>query len=185
MDNFKHLSRRMLPRISGFALFVLLLGMVATPARASQDVVQFGNTIEVAKDATIHDAVCFFCSVNVQGTIKGDTVVFFGNVRIDGQADGDVVNFFGDVSAADDASIRKGLVNFFGRVRLGENAKVGQDAVVMFGSLSAASTATIGGNQVVQPGWIFWLPLLLIIGGITFLVGEVRAARRRRFMRGY
>ena len=51
MDNFRHISRRRLLRISGFALFVLLVGMMATPARASQDVVQFGNTIEVAKDA--------------------------------------------------------------------------------------------------------------------------------------
>lgn len=167
----------------GIALAAVLL--VATPARAAEDVVQFGNTIEVSKDAKVHDAVCFFCSVNVQGTVSGDIVVFFGSVRIDGQANHDVVVFFGNVTAADDSSIGQDLVNFFGGVRLGDNVKVGQDTVVMFGDLHAANSVNIHGDRVVQPGWIFWVPFLVIFGGISFVVHEVRMQRRQRYLRGY
>jgi hypothetical protein len=166
-------------------LLLLLAGLCATPARAAGDVVQFGSAIDVDKDATIQDAVCFFCSVNVKGTVKGDIVVFFGSARVDGQADQDVVVFFGDVDAADDASIGQDLVNFFGTVRLDDHVTVDQDAVVMFGSLRAADTATVGGDRVVEPEWVFWGPFLAIALGIGFLVQEFRSNRRRRMLRGY
>ncbi|WP_263358235.1 hypothetical protein [Acidicapsa ligni] len=147
--------------------------------------VQFGDTIQVNKDASIRDAVCFFCGVNVQGTINGDTVVFFGSARIDGQANHDVVVFFGNVVAADNTSIGHNLVNFFGSVRLGENVTVGQDTVVMFGSLHAPQSVSYGGDRVVQPGFIFWVPFLLIVFGFSFVVRELRGQRRRRMLRGY
>jgi hypothetical protein len=172
-------------RVLGIAAAVMLAAMLAKPALATEDVVHFGNTIDVGKDASVHDAVCFFCSVDVQGTVKGDIVVFFGSARIDGRANHDVVVFFGDVKAGDDSSIGQDLVNFFGGVRLGENVTVGKDTVVMFGDLRAANTASIGGDRVVQPGWIFWVPFLLIFGGISFVVHEFRIQRQRRMLRGY
>ena len=169
----------------GVVLWVLLAGLLTAPARAAEDVVQFGNTIEVAPNQTIHDAVCFFCSVHVKGTVNGDIVAFFGSVRIEGHANHDVVNFFGQVKAADDASIGHDLVNFFGGVRLGENVTVGEDTVVMFGNLRAAESASFGGSRVVEPGWIFWVPFLAIGLGISFLVSEVRWRYRRRILRGF
>jgi len=172
-------------RLFGLMVLVALAGVVATPARAAEDMVQFGSTINVPKDASIHDAVCFFCSVNVHGTVKGDTVVFFGSVRVDGQMNHDVVVFFGDVDVADNASIAHDVVNFFGGVQLGENVTIGQDMVVMFGSLQTAESANVGGNRVVQPGVVFWGPLLVIVIGVYFLVHEVRGRRRVRMLRGY
>jgi hypothetical protein len=173
-------------RLLGIALLVLLAAMLAKPALAAQDIVEFGSTIDVSQKDSIHDAVCFFCSVNVEGTVNGDIVVFFGNVRIDGKAKHDVVNFFGDVTAGDDTSIGHDLVNFFGGVRLGQNVTVGQDIVVMFGSLRAAQPASfmIGGSRVVEPAWLFWGPFLALGLGISFLVHEFRAYRRRRLL-GY
>ena len=174
-------------RVPGIALLVLLLAaMLATPALAAQDIVEFGSTIDVPAKDTIHDAVCFFCSVNVEGEVNGDLVVFFGNVRIDGKANHDVVNFFGEVTAGDNASIGHDLVNFFGGVRLGQNVTVGQDTVVMFGSLRATQPASfmIGGSRVVEPAWLFWGPFLAVGLGIYFLVHEVRGYRRRRLL-GY
>ncbi len=168
--------------VLGLALFA---GPLARPALAERDRVQFGNTIEVPKDATIHDAVCFFCSVNVQGAVSGDIVVFFGSVHVDGQAKHDVVNFFGETRVADNSAISHDLVNFFGGVRLGENASVGQDLVVMFGSLHAAATATNGGDRVIQPAWLFWGPFLFIFAGISLGIGELRSYRRRRLLRGF
>ena len=173
------------PTFLAAALLVLLAAMLATPARASQDIVQFGNTIDVAPNETIHDAVCFFCSVDVKGTVNGDIVVFFGSVRVEGQANHDVVNFFGDVKANDNTSIGHDLVNFFGGVRLGEHVSVGEDTVVMFGSLRAADSASVGGSRVVEPGWLFWGPFAAIVLGIYVVVYELRNARRRRMLRGY
>jgi hypothetical protein len=172
-------------RVFGVAMFVLLTAMLARPARAAQDIVEFGSTIDVPQKEAIHDAVCFFCSVNVEGTVNGDIVVFFGSVRINGQANHDVVNFFGDVTAADDSSIGHNLVNFFGGVRLGQNVTVGQDTVVMFGSLRADQSANFGGSRVVEPGWLFWGPLLALFFGIYFVVHEFRGYRRRRMLGVY
>ena len=177
--------RRKMSRIwlmCGLALLVLAAGV---PARAAKDVVHFGSPIDVGPGESIHDAVCFFCSVNVKGTVRGDMVVFFGDVRIDGHADHDVVNFFGDVKAADDTSIGHDLVNFFGGVELGRNVTVGQDAVVMFGVMREASTSSVGGSKVVESGLLFWIPFLVIGGMISFAVRELRWMRRRRFLRGY
>ncbi len=173
-------------RLLGIALFVLLTAMLARPAQAAQDIVEFGSTIDVPQKDIIHDAVCFFCSVNVEGTVNGDIVVFFGNVRIDGHANHDVVNFFGNVTAGNDTSIGHDLVNFFGGVRLGQNVTVGQDIVVMFGSLRAAQPASfmIGGSRVVEPAWLFWGPFLAVGLGIYFVVHEFRGYRRRRLL-GY
>lgn len=185
MHRLRHLSGRLLQPIAGVVFLLLVAGFAATPARANQDVVHFGSTIEVPKDDSIHDAVCFFCSVKAQGTVRGDIVVFFGSVDIEGHADHDVVSFFGDVNAANDSSIGHDLVNFFGTVRLGEDVQVGEDTVVMFGSLHSASTASFKGDRVVQPAWIFWMPFLLIFGGISFAVHEIREARRRRYLRGF
>jgi hypothetical protein len=176
---------RSIRRIFGVALLALSFAILATPAHAAQDVVHFGSSIDVGPNEEIHDAVCFFCSVNVQGTVNGDIVSFFGSVRISGHARHDVVDFFGDVKAADDSSIGHNLVNFFGSVWLGENVSVDRDAVVMFGSMHSAPTATFGGDRVVEPGWIFWGPFLLIFGGIYFVAHEIRGIRRRRFMRMY
>jgi hypothetical protein len=168
--------------VSGVVLLALL---AALPARAARDVVHFGSAIDVAKGETIHDAVCFFCSVRVKGAVRGDLVVFFGDVRIDGSADQDVVSFFGDVKAADGSSIGHDLVNIFGGVELGRSVTVGQDAVVLFGQMRAADSASVGGERVEEAGWIFWVPFLLIAGGVSFLVRQTRWMRRRRLLRGY
>jgi hypothetical protein len=163
---------------------LILAGWMATPARAAEDVVHFGSSIHVPKGATIQDAVCFFCSVTVQGNVDGDMVVFFGSVNLEGNANHDVVVFFGDVKTGSDTRIGDDLVNFFGSVQLGENSTVGQDAVVMFGNLREQS-ASIGGDRVVFPGWIFWVPFLFVCFGISFLVHEIRGYRYRRYLRGY
>jgi len=138
----------MIQRMLAVCLLAAAFAVTATPARADRDAVQFGTNINVAPDATVHDAVCFFCSVNVEGKVTGDIVVFFGNVHLAGDAQHDVVNFFGNVKAENGATIEKDLVSFFGTIRLGENVTIGKDMVAMFGSVHAADSntePTIGG----------------------------------------
>jgi hypothetical protein len=183
--NMKQERRIMISRIMTASLLGLLLTLSVTPAHAKNDAVQFGSNINVPENMTIHDAVCFFCSVRAEGTVDGDIVVFFGNVHISGQAHHDVVNFFGSVRVEDGASIDHDLVNFFGSTRLGENASVGHDTVVMFGGLHVAPSGHVGGNRVVQPAWLFFAPLLILILIIVAIVHEVRSYRRKRFLAAY
>ena len=164
-------------------LLVAVLGVFSVPARASGDVVQFGTTIHVPRDTSIHDAVCFFCDVDAQGSIEGDVVVFFGNIHIATTANHDVVNFFGNISADDDAHIGQDMVSMFGSIRLGEDVSVGKDLVAMFGSMRVGESVTVGGERVVQPAWVFFGPLLFIAFVAILVVHEFRSRRRRAYMR--
>lgn len=175
----------MIQRMLAVCLLAAAFAVTATPAHAARDAVQFGANISVGPDAEVHDAVCFFCSVNVQGKVTGDIVVFFGNVHLAGDAQHDVVNFFGKVTAEDGASVDNDLVSIFGAIRLGENVAIGKDMVAMFGSVRAPQSVTVGNDRVVQPGWILWIPLLLFGLVITLIVHEYRAYRRRLVLRGY
>jgi hypothetical protein len=172
-------------RLLNACLLAAAIAVSATPAFANKDIVQFGTSIHVGPDTTVHDVVCFFCSVDNQGTVEGDTVVFFGDVHISGHSNHDVVNFFGTVKAEDDSSIGNSLVSMFGSVRLGENVSIGRDLVAMFGGFRAAPTVSVGGDRVVQPGWILWGPLLIVGLIIALVVREYRSYRRRQYLRGY
>jgi hypothetical protein len=175
----------MIQHLLTLSLLAASFAAASLPAHADHDAVQFGSNINVARDARVHDAVCFFCSVNDEGKVTGDIVVFFGDIHIAGDAQHDVVNFFGRVSAEDNASIGNDLVSMFGAVRLGENVSVGKDLVAMFGSLHAPGSVTVGGDRVVQPGWVLWGPLLLICLVVLLIVHEYRSYRRRLLLRGY
>ena len=170
-----------------FAAFLLSAAFVAaaTPAHADRDAVHFFSNIHVASDATVHDAVCFFCNVNVEGEVQGDAVVFFGNIHIAGKADHDVVNFFGEVSADDNAQIGNDLVSFFGLIRLGENVAVGKDMVAMFGLVRAPDSVTVGHDRVSMPAVILFAPLVLFGLVAILVVREYRAYRRRQFLSAY
>jgi hypothetical protein len=166
-------------------LLAAAFAAAATPAHANNDRVQFGMNFDVAAGDTVHDAVCFFCRVRVEGKVTGDIVVFFGDVHLNGDAQHDVVNFFGKVKAENNATIDNSLVSFFGVVRLGENVSIGRDLVSMFGSLRAADSVSVGNNRIVQPGWLLYGPLLFIVFIVWLIVHEYRAYRRRLLLRGY
>jgi hypothetical protein len=167
------------------ALALLCAAFAYPRARAESDDVQFFSNIDVPADSTVHDAVCFFCNVNLEGKSTGDVVVFFGNVHVANEAQHDVVNFFGHVTADDNASIDHNLVSFFGGVRLGEDVHVGEDLVTMFGALRAGRGVSVGGDRVVQPAWLFFGPLGFLSLIVILIVREFRAYRRRLYLRGY
>lgn len=172
-------------RLRSILASILLVAVVALAPRAAhadRDEVQFGSNIVVPAGSSIHDAVCFFCSVNALGTIDHDVVVFFGSVHIAGQSNHDVVVFFGSVRADDNASIAHDIVNFFGSIRLGKNVSVGGDMVAMFGGVHAADSVTVGGSRVVQPGWVLLIPFLIIGGIITLIVNVIRNYRHNQLM---
>ncbi len=170
-------------RLFYLCLLLAAVGALALPAHASKDEVQFGSTIRVPRDASIHDAVCFFCDVDAEGTVEGDIVVFFGDVHVGSSANHDVVNFFGIIRADDNAHVGQSVVSMFGSMRLGEDVSIGKDLVAMFGGgLRVADSVSVGGDRVIEPAWLFWGPLLIIALLIILVVREIRAHRRRAFM---
>ena len=170
-------------------LAICLLGAVfaaaAAPAYADRDAVHFFSDIKVAPDATVHDAVCFFCSVHDEGEVQGNLVVFFGGIHIAGKADHDVVNFFGEIHAEDNAEIGNNLVSFFGGIRLGQNVDVGHDMVSMFGFTHVPESVHVGHNSVTMPFMIVAAPIIFVGLIVIFVVYQVRAHRRRQFFSAY
>ena len=116
----------------------------------SSEFVQFGQNIHVDRDQEATDAVCFFCSVTVDGDLKGDAVIFFGDLNINGKLHGDAVVFGGTTKLAGDASI-------------------GGDSVNMGGSLRMDQGSTIHGDRVSIPEIVVLVPILIAIG-IPFLL---------------
>ena len=170
-----------------FVTFLLAAAALAaaTPARAQNDSVQFFNDIHVTPESPLHDAVCFFCSVRVDGKVTGDVAVFFGDVHLAGDAQHDVVNFFGNIIAEDNSSIDEDLLSVFGTVHLGNHVTIGRDMTTAFGALDLAPTVTVGGKRVVEPIWIAFVPFVFLVLVIFVVFREITAARRRRIQRGY
>jgi len=169
------------------SLPILLLCAVLAPAaaRAEQDQVQFFSNIHVSPGSEVHDAVCFFCSVDVEGKATGDVVVFFGNTHIASEAQHDVVNFFGHVTADDNAVIDHDLVSMFGGIRLGENVHVGEDMVAMFGNVQSGNGVTVERDRVEEPAILFYAPMIFLVVIVVLIVREVRVWRRRAFLRSW
>jgi hypothetical protein len=166
-------------------LACLLTVAMARPARAAQDSVEFFNNVDIAQGEEAHDVVVFFGNANIDGSVNGDVVVIFGNVNLRGTAHHDVVNIFGSVHMDDNASVGQDLVNIFGGTRMGEHTSIGKDSVVIFGNLHAASSASFGGDRVVQPAWLFFIPILILVLIVRAIFAGVRYPRRYRYMRGY
>jgi hypothetical protein len=125
-----------------------------------RDVVEFGDNIVVHAGDEVHDTVCFFCTIEVDGTVHGDMVAILGNIRLRGHADRDAVVILGSMS-------------------LGENASVDRDAVVILGSLRTATGATIGNDRVVIPTFVILFPLLIFASFIALIIWAVRAILNR------
>jgi hypothetical protein len=140
------------------ALFCILVPLAASAQ--GRDQVQFGNDIVIHEGEEAHDAVCFLCSIEIDGTLHGDAVAFLGNIRVRGHAEHDAVAFLGNISVGDNASIER-------------------DAVVFAGNLHTGSGATIGNDRVVFPLFLFTMPFLLLAGFIVLIVWAIRALTDR------
>lgn len=171
--------------VLALSLLGLTLAAAAPRAHAAKDAVQLFRNIDVTPDTPVEDAVCFFCSVHVEGRVEGDIVSFFGAVHLNGEARHDVVSIFGKVTVADNSTIGDDIVSLFGSVRLGDNVKVGKDLVAVFGTVRAAQSASVGEDRVSISPMIFWGPLLLLVLVVYLIVHEVRVRRFRQFAQGY
>jgi len=144
----------------GMLMALLCFGATATAHAEGRDLVEFGNSIVVHEGEEAHDAVCFLCSIEVDGTVHGDMVAFLGNIHVRGHAERDAVVFLGSIT-------------------LGENASIDRDVVVFAGSLHNAPGSSIGNNRVVFPVFLLAMPLLVFAGIIFLIVWAIRALAYR------
>ncbi len=145
-----------------FLLSVVALIWSATAfAQDGADKVHLGDRIVVHEGEEVKTVVCFFCSVDVKGSVREDAVVFFGDLRVSGE-------------------VGRNTVVFGGSEYLSAGARVGEDAVVMGGHIRTAPAAVIGRNRVVFPPVLFLIPFLILAGIVLAFIYLVRTMLRRR-----
>lgn len=140
-------------------IILFLAGVSAPRAFASSDRVSFLHDIEINENEEAQDAVCFLCSIRVNGTVHSDAVAFLGSVRVNGEIKGDVVSFLGDVG-------------------MGDDARIGGDCVVFGGPLRRGGNSTIGGDTVQFPFLLLMLPFVIVA---LLIYGIVSLFRRRKY----
>jgi hypothetical protein len=149
------MSRRWLYLCS--ALF--LVAMFAPRAHASTDRVSFMHDIDINDTEEADDAVCFLCSIRVNGKVNGDAVAFLGGIRLNGEINGDAVSFLGNVD-------------------MGDQSRIGGDCVVFGGPLRRNGNAAIDGSAVDFPFILVMMPFILLA---LLIYGIVSLFRRRRY----
>jgi hypothetical protein len=149
------MSRRWL--YLGFAIF--LAAMFAPRAHASADRVSFMHDIDISDAEEADSAVCFLCSIRINGKLNGDAVAFLGGIRVNGEINGDAVSFLGDVG-------------------MGDQSRIGGDCVVFGGPVHRSGNAAIDGDTVDIPFIIIMLPFIFVA---LLIYGIIALVRRRRY----
>jgi hypothetical protein len=123
------------------AYFLVAVGLFSLPSAAraqeADERQQYVQDIVIESGETTGDLICYFCSIRVRGTVKGDATALGGRIEIDGQVSGDAV-------AAG------------GGIRLGHGAKVGGDAVALGGRIERGAQTSVAGEAEAE--WWFYLP---------------------------
>src|SRR5438067_1084971 len=132
------------------ATLIALVATFGTGAAFAKgnEVPSFGHSIHVAAGQTLNeDAICFGCSVIVDGTLDGDIVAIGGSIRV-----GDHGRVTGDTVAVG------------GSVHLGDGADVAGDAVAVGGRLDRAPTAVVHGEASSTPFHFGVVPPVVFLG---------------------
>jgi len=93
----------------------------------------FNQDIFVAQGQQIHNAVCLFCSVQVEGDLTGRVFVIFGSLNVTGRVEG-------------------GATVIGGNAVIDSQARLGGNAVVIGGNAVYESDESISGNAYVIGG---------------------------------
>jgi hypothetical protein len=117
------------------AFIVLLAGIssMTASAQGSGSRTYFNQDIFVAQGQQIHNATCFFCSVQVEGDLTGRVFVLFGNLNVTGR-------------------IERGATVIGGNVVIDSQARIGGSALVAGGNAVYETDESISGNAWVIGG---------------------------------
>jgi hypothetical protein len=114
-------------------LGLLFLLVPATITQAQGNRVYFGQDVFVASGQQIHNAVCVFCSVQVEGDLTGRALVLFGNLNVLGR-------------------VERGATVVWGNAVVDSQARIGGNAVVLGGNAVYETDDSISGSAYVMGG---------------------------------
>jgi hypothetical protein len=117
-----------------FSTLALLL--VLAPAAVAQtpgNRTYIGEDVFVAAGQQVHNATCFFCSVQVEGELTGHVFVLFGNLNVSGR-------------------VRRSATILGGNAVVDSQARIGGDTVVLGGNAVYETDESISGNAYVLGG---------------------------------
>ncbi len=156
-------------RLCVAALFLILsnplcfIGEISA-ASTAEDRTQFGKDIVIELGQKAQDAVCYFCSIRVRGTIAGDALTVGGSIEVDGAVEGDAIAAGGKVRLGPEAKIAGDLVAVGGPFENGARASVS-------GDISAFQWIQLPGQrQLSLPGVLGNLGITLTVVLLSFLV---------------
>jgi hypothetical protein len=116
-------------RIVGLTLMMVPAALGQAPGNRSY----VGQDIFVAAGQEVHNAVCVFCSVQVEGELTGHAIVLFGNLNVSGR-------------------MRRGALVVAGNTVVDSQARIGGDAVVLGGNAVYETDDSITGSAYVFGG---------------------------------
>jgi hypothetical protein len=125
-------------KLRAFGLTLVLLGFpgfasVATAQQQLGNRTYIGQDIFIAVGQQVHNAICVFCSVQVEGNVTGHAVVVFGNLSVSGW-------------------VRHSATIVGGNAVIDSQALIGGNAVVLGGNAVYETDYSISGNAYVLGG---------------------------------
>ncbi len=102
-------------------------------AQAQGNRVYFGQDIFVASGQQIHNAICVFCSVQVEGDLTGRVLVLFGSLNVTGR-------------------VERGATVVWGNAVVDSQARIGGNTVVLGGNAVYETDESISGSAYVLGG---------------------------------
>ena len=138
-----------------------------------------GQDIFIASGQQVHNAVCVFCSVQVEGDVTGHVIVLFGSANVSGQVQGSTTVIGGNAVVDSQARVGGDTVVLGGNAVYETDESLAGSAYVLGGHLShVSSTSGVGPGQhrfTLSP---FFFGLLAVVA--LLLLSAVIAPRMRR-----
>jgi hypothetical protein len=125
-------------RVLGLLLSVLFTSAVAH-AQHHGSRTYFHQDIFVGQGQQIHNATCFFCSVQVEGDVTGRVFVLFGNINVSGRVDGPSTVIGGNAVIDSQAHIGGNALVVIGNAVYEAEDSIAGNAWVIGGHLSPVS----------------------------------------------
>jgi hypothetical protein len=168
-------------RSLGLTLLLALILGSATLAQSPGNRTYIGQDIYIAAGQQVHNATCFFCSVQVEGELTGHAVVLFGNLSVSGWVRRSATILGGNAVIDSQARISGNTVVLGGNAVYETDESISGNAYVLGGHLSKT------GGHVSSHRRLSLTPVVsLALALVAFLVLALRLAspsRRRPFAR--
>ena len=117
-------------------LGLTLLLVSAAHAQVRGNRVYFGQDIFVASGQQVHNAVCVFCSVQVEGDLTGRALVLFGSLNVTGRIDRSATVIGGNAVVDSQARIGGNTIVLGGNAVYETDDSITGSAYVLGGHLS-------------------------------------------------